>query len=60
MLKQWNVDEVARKMSSSLLSDWIAFIKLENEELDKELKQQNLILEAKRGIELMKGRRGKK
>jgi hypothetical protein len=55
MLKQWNVDEVARKMPSRLLSEWIAFMKFE----DIEIKKADLEREVKHEAEFMRVRRRK-
>jgi len=60
MLKEWNVDEVARKMPSRLLTEWISFMKLENEEEDKSIKEAQLKREATQGIEQMRAKRGRR
>lgn len=46
-------------MSNGLLVEWIAFTKLENEELDKEIKQKSLEGQALRDVQEMRARRGK-
>ena len=43
----WNVDEMMRQMPSHLLSEWIAFFKIESEDQT----QRQLAREAKRGVE---------
>lgn len=54
--KIWNVDEIMQKMSSRLLTEWIAFFQLENEErLEIELKAK-----AEIGEKEMRMKRGKK
>ena len=43
----WNVDEMMRQMPSRLLSEWVAFFQIENENQT----QRQLAREAKRGVE---------
>jgi hypothetical protein len=60
MLKIWNVNRLAKEMPSSLLTEWVAFITLENEEMDKSMKEHQLIQEASQGIKQMRTKRGRK
>jgi hypothetical protein len=49
----WNVDEVMRGMSSRLLTEWMAYFQIENEESEK----ASLAREASAGVNQMKARR---
>jgi len=53
MLKIWNVNRLAREMPSSLLTEWIAFMKLE----DEEMKKRQLEGEATDGVKQMREKR---
>jgi hypothetical protein len=59
MLKKWNVDEVAEKMPSSLLTEWIAFLNFENEEEEKVRKEAELKREASNMERYMRVKRKK-
>jgi len=52
-LKVWNIDELAHKMPSKLLTEWIAFFSLENEESEK----RNLERKAEMGVQQIKPHR---
>jgi hypothetical protein len=54
------VDEVMRGMSIKLMNEWIAFMKLENEEMDSETTKKSLIQEASQGEKALRAKRGKK
>jgi len=51
--KIWNVDEVMRKMPSKLLTEWIAYFQIENEEYET----AKLSRDASAGVDQMKVRR---
>jgi len=54
--KIWNVDEVMKKMSSRLLTEWVAYFQLEHEErLMFELKAKAEAGE--KGMRVKRGRR---
>jgi len=54
--KIWNVNEVGRKMSSKLLTEWMSYFQLENDErLEAELKAK-----ATAGEKEMRAKRGRK
>ena len=53
MLKIWNVNRLAREMPSSLLTEWIAFMRLE----DEEMKKRQLEGEATDGVKQMREKR---
>ena len=53
MLKIWNINKLAREMPSSLLTEWIAFMRLE----DEEMKKRQLEGEATEGVKQMREKR---
>lgn len=59
-LKVWNIPEMAKRMPSSLLTEWAIFFKMEAEELDKEIKEKELMREATAGVEGMRNKRGRR
>ena len=51
---------MAKRMPSSLLTEWAIFFKMEAEELDKEIKEKELMREATAGVEGMRNKRGRR
>ena len=60
MLKIWNINKLAREMPSSLLTEWIIFSVMENEETENRIREKQLVQEATQGINQMKAKRGRR